>query len=71
MKENCLENFIKKEKNFDQNVSVDNIIFSTEDGTIMEDEKLMKYYDNSSPGEEVTMEINVNFKDVLALRICN
>ena len=71
MKANCLEKFIKKEKNFDQNVSVDNIIFSTEDGTIMEDEKLMKYYDNSTPGEEVTMEINVDFKDVLALRICN
>jgi len=38
---------------------------------MMDDKKKLKYYDDSKEGEEKTMEINVDFKDVIALRICN
>ena len=47
------------------------MIFSTESGIEMQDECVMSAYDDSKPGEEKTMEINVDFKDIIALRICN
>ena len=62
---------IKAGGNLDKNITIENLQFSTEDGIVMEDDKKLKYYDKSKEGEQTTMEINVDFKDIIALRICN
>ena len=62
---------IIKAGNLDKNITIENLQFSTEDGIVMEDDKKLKVYDKSKEGEQTTMEINVDFKDIIALRICN
>ena len=62
---------INKAGNIDQNISIQNIEFSTEDWTLMDDNKKLGFYDKSKEGEQTTMEVNVDFKDMIALRICN
>jgi hypothetical protein len=37
----------------------------------MVDTEKLKFYDRSKKGEQVTMEINVDFIDIIAMMICN
>ena len=70
MKELVLK-MLTKSSNLDSHFSVKNIVLTTIQGTEMQNGKKVKFYDDSKPGEDVILEMHVNFKDVIALRICN
>ena len=62
---------LTKTDSLDKDFSVSNIVLTTIHGKVMLDNKKVKYYDESKPGEQGILEMHVNFKDVIALRICN
>jgi len=66
-----VEQLITKTDSLDSNFSIKNLILTTIHGKEMLDNKKVSYYDDSKKGEKVSFEMHVNFKDVIALRICN
>lgn len=62
---------LKKVGDLIKDFTVKNVVLTTIHGTEMLDKKKLSFYDDSEPGSDVTLEIHVNFRDVIALRICN
>jgi hypothetical protein len=62
---------LEKAGNIIENFTTENLILTSIHGTEMLDKYKLSKYDDSEEHQKVTLEIHVNFRNVIALRICN